>query len=241
MSMKPDPQEPESRGSAEASEAAARPDRPAVTDGGTRGKSYTGKPDLTAGKEGATGKRRSRRLMIALLAVTMVVSGAIWKQDSLPHWAHPWTTVQQEQVLTLTEADVDHAATDAARAALARGEIPPILANADVATRNKVLSGEEKLYTTKDLLPEKKEQGIVVHVNVSQGGVALGEYVLTPEHPQGTTFPAQHGIATRFHCTAVQAGPSGTVACNIESASGRTLTTTPMATGQSADLETVVQ
>lgn len=238
--MKPDPQEPESRGAAESSEAAARSDRPAVTDGGTRGKSYTSKPDLTAGKEGATGKKRSRRLMIAVLAITMAVSGAIWKQDSLPHWAHPWTTVQQEQVLTLTEADVDHAATDAARAALARGEIPPILANADVATRNKVLSGEEELYT-KNLLPEKKEHGIVVHVHVSQGGVTLGEDVLTPEHPHGTTFPAQHGVAQHFHFTAVEAGPSGTVACNIDSVGGRTLTTTPMATGQSADLETVVQ
>jgi hypothetical protein len=240
MNMKPDPQEPESRGGAEGSDAAARPDRPAVTDGGTRGKSYIGKPHLTAGKEGATGKRRSRRLMIAVLAVTMAVSGAIWKQDSLPSWAHPWTTVQQEQVLTLTETDVDHAATDAARAALARGEIPPILANADVATRNKVLSGEEKLYT-KNLLEEKKEQGIVVHVNVSQGGVALGEDVLTPEHPHGTTFPAQHGVATHFHFTAEQAGPNGAVSCHVDSASGRTLTTTPMATGQSADLETVAQ
>src|SRR6266404_243332 len=120
MDVRPDLPEPEPRRAAEDSDPATRPDRPAVTDGGTASKSYTDKPYFTAGKEGAaTRTRRSRWLMIFALAATMAISGAIWKQDSLPHWTHPWSTVQaaqQIQTLTLTDADVDYAATDAAKA-----------------------------------------------------------------------------------------------------------------------------
>jgi hypothetical protein len=178
--------------------------------------------------------------MIIALAATLAVSGAIWKQDSLPHWAHPWTTVQQEQVLTLTEADVDHAATDAARAALARGEIPPILAKADAETRNKVLSGEEKLYT-KNLLNENEDKEVIIHVQVSSGGVLLGEDTLTMEHRHTTTFPGRPGVPTHFHNTVEKAGPKGVVTCYLNSAGGTFVHTPPMAAGQSGDLETIVR
>ena len=181
--------------------------------------------------------------MIVALAATMTISGAIWKQDSLPHWTHPWSTVQaaqQVQTLTLTDADVDHDATDAARAALSRGEIPPVLANADAETRNKVLSGEEKLYT-KNLLKENENKEVIIHVQVSSGGVLLGEDTLTMAHRHTTTFPGRPGVPTHFHHTVEKAGPNGVVSCYLESAGGTVVRTPPMAAGQSADLETIVR
>ena len=109
---------------------------------------------------------------------------------------HPWTAVQQEQILTLTPADIDYAATDAARAALARGEIPPVLANADAATRQNILSGKEDLYTKR--LLQQNQSGILVHARVSTGGVFVGEDLLTAERPAGDDVSGRTGRADSF-------------------------------------------
>ena len=239
MESNPDPLEPEIR-------RAARLDPSTrvrgIADSGvrTRGKAYTEKPQ-TGGRPPVTSSRKKRR--VPLLAVAFIaaalVTGFIWKQEVLPHWMHPWTAVQQEQILTLTPADIDYAATDAARAALARGEIPPVLANADAATRQNILSGKENLYTKR--LLQQNQSGILVHARVSTGGVFLGEDLLTAERPQGTTFPAGPGAPTHFHFTAEQAGPNGVVSCWVKSVNGGVVTTRPMAAGDSADLEVIAQ
>jgi hypothetical protein len=209
MQSSPDPLEPESRRAATGLDPLARRDRSVVTEGGRRGKAYTEKPQLTAKREeGVIRKKRSRWLLIAAVAAVLAVSGAIWKQDSPPRWMHPWSASQQERTLTLSEVDADYAATEAARAALSRGEIPAILAAADAETRRKILSGEEKLYT-KRLIDENQQRGAIVHVRVSTGGVLLGEDLLTSERPHGTTFPAGPGAATHFHFTVEQTGPNG--------------------------------
>jgi hypothetical protein len=239
MESNPDPLEPEIRRTARLD---PRTRARGIADSGvrTRGKAYTEKP-LTGGTPLVTSSRRKRR--VTLLAVAFIaaalVSGFIWKQEVLPHWMHPWTAVQQEQILTLTPADIDYAATDAARAALARGEIPPVLANADAATRQNILSGKENLYTKR--LLQQNQSGILVHARVSTGGVFLGEDLLTAERPQGTTFPAGPGAPTHFHFTAEQAGPNGVVSCWVKSVNGGVVTTRPMAAGDSADLEVIAQ
>jgi hypothetical protein len=222
--------------------ASIKPGAPEWRQARAGGKSYTARPlpdDTSTLQHGERKKPRSRWLLVAVVAATLAVSGFVWKQDSLPHWAHPWTAVQQEQVLTLTPADIDYAATDAARAALARGEIPAVLANADAATRQNILSGKDHLYT-KQLL-QQNEQGILVHARVSTGGVFLGEDLLTSERPQGTTFPAGPDAPTHFHFTVEQAGPAGAVTCWVRSANGGVVTTQPMPAGASADLEVVAQ
>jgi hypothetical protein len=241
MDSSPDPREPELRRAARGLDPAARRSRTVITEGSARGKSYTKKPEVTAKEIGSEGrKRRSAWLLVAVAVAALAVSGLIWKQDALPHWMHPWSATQQEQTVILNEADVDYAATEAARSALLRGEIPPVLAQADAATRQKILSGEEKLYT-KRLLDENEQGGAIVHVRVSTGGVFLGEDLLTTERPHGTTFPARPGALTHFHFTVEQAGAKGVVSCYVNSVNGNVVSTSPMAAGQSADLEVVAQ
>ncbi len=239
MESNPDPLEPEIRRGAHLDPGTrAR----GIADSGvrTRGKAYTEKPQIgaTPPVTSSRKKRRMRLLAVAFIAAALV-SGFVWKQEVLPHWMHPWTAVQQEQILTLTPADIDYAATDAARAALARGEIPPVLANADAATRQNILSGKESLYTKR--LLQQNQSGILVHARVSSGGVFLGEDLLTAERPQGTTFPAGPGAPTHFHFTAEQAGPNGVVSCWVKSVNGGVVTTRPMAAGDSADLEVIAR
>src|ERR1700737_4443116 len=139
---------------------------------GARGKAYTEKPqfgDARTVQSDDGKKRRSGWLVIAMAAIALGISGLIWKQESLPHWMHPWSATQLQQSLILTAADIDYAATAPARASLARGEIPPVLAQADAETRRKILSGEENLYT-KRLLHGNQQRGILVHARVSTGG-----------------------------------------------------------------------
>jgi hypothetical protein len=236
-----DPLEPELRRAPKGLKSVARRDSPVRAEGSTRGKSYTEKPEVTAKEKGSEGRRRrSTWLLAAVAAAALAVSGFIWKQDALPHWVHPWSATQQEQTATLTDADVDYAATEAARSALLRGEIPPVLAQADAATRQKIISGEEKLYT-KRLLDEKEQRGAIVHVRVSTGGVFLGEDLLTTERPHGTTFPAGPGALTHFRFTVEQAGAKGVVSCYVNSVNGGVVSTSPMTAGQSADLEVVAR
>lgn len=239
MESNPDPSEPEIRRAARLDPSTrAR----GIADSGvrTRGKAYTEKPQ-TGGRPPVMSGRKKRR--VPLLAVAFVaaalVTGFIWKREVLPHWMHPWTAVQQEQILTLTAADIDYAATDAARAALARGEIPPVLTNADAATRQNILSGKENLYTKR--LLQQNQSGILVHARVSTGGVFVGEDLLTAERPQGTTFPAGPGAPTHFHFTVEQAGLNGVVSCWVKSVNGGVVTTRPMAAGDNADLEVIAQ
>jgi hypothetical protein len=241
MDSSPDPLEPELRRAAKGLNPVTRRVGAFGAEGRARGKSYTEKPQLTPKQEGGeTRKRRSAWLLIAIVAAGLAVSGIIWKQGSLPHWMHPWLTTQQAQTLELTDADVDYAATEAARAALSRGEVPPILAASDAETRRKILSGEERLYT-KRLLDENEQRGAIVHVQVSTGGVFLGEDLLTTERPHGTTFPAGQGALTHFHFIVEQAGPKGVVSCYVNSANGGVVSTSPMAAGQSGDLEVVAR
>jgi hypothetical protein len=235
----PDPLEPELRRAAGRLDSSGRSRGIADTGGKTRGKAYTDKPNFA----GIIAAPRPKKKRVPLLAIAFIaaalVSGFIWKENVLPHWTHPWTAVQQQQVLTLTPADIDYAATDAARAALARGEIPPVLANADATTRQNILSGKENLYTKR--LLQQNQTGILVHARVSSGGVFLGEDLLTAERPQGTTFPAGPGAPTHFHFTVEQAGPNGVVSCWVKSVNGGVVTTRPMAAGDSGDLQVIAQ
>ncbi len=235
----PDPLEPEIRRAAGRLDPSARSRGIADTGGKTRGKAYTEKPNFTDKDSVPNAKKKRVPLLAVAFIAAALVSGFIWKQETLPHWMHPWTASQQEQVLTLTPADIDYAATDAARAALARGEIPPVLANADATTRQNILNGKENLYTKR--LLQQNQSGILVHARVSSGGVFLGEDLLTPERPQGTTFPAGPGAPAHFHFTVEQAGPNGVVSCWVKSVNGGVVTTRPMAAGESADLEAITQ
>ncbi len=238
----PDPPEPELRRPAQGLEETERGRTPGM-EGGRRAKSYTEKPQIGAAEESSDHRGRKRRspwIFIAVLAAALAISGLVWQHNTSRTGTHPWSATQTTQSLTLTEADVDQAATDAARAALSRGEVPATLANADAETLRKVLGGQEKLYT-KRLLDENQQRGAVVHVQVSTGGVFLGEDILTTERPHGTTFPAGAGAPTQFHFTVEQAGPKGVVSCYVNSANGGIVSTPPLAAGQSGDLEVVAR
>lgn len=90
-------------------------------------------------------------------------------------------------------------------------------------------------------MQENQQRGFIVHARVSSSGVFFGEDILTPERPQTTTFPAGPGAPAHFHFTVEQAGSNGVISCYVNSVNGATVSTRPMTTGESADLEAVTR
>jgi hypothetical protein len=210
------------------------------------GRAYTERPGSTIRPQpGRKRKSRAPWLLGAAAAIALALSGVMWKQGSLPQSTHPGSAIQaveqqQQQNLTLTEADIDYPATAAARTALAKGETPPSLAKFDQETLNKIKSGEVKLYR-QQLTDENKSQGWVIHVEISKNGVLVGDDILTPEHPVGHSYPGTPGVATHFHFTAVNAGTKGYVQPGVHSAGGSVGRTAPLRTAQSGDVDTIVK
>ena len=142
--------------------------------------------------------------------------------------------------LVFTAADIDQKATDDARAALNRGEIPESLATASPEIRKKVQEGQLAL-STKRFLDPQTVSGVVVHLMVSVSGQLTGVDLLTSEHPVGTAFPIGRSTPTQFHFVVDQAGPAGSVTCSVHSTTGQTAATRPLGPGQQADLEVIEQ
>lgn len=140
--------------------------------------------------------------------------------------------------LILAAADIDQKATDEARTALNRGEIPAFLTNSSPEIRKKIQDGDLAL-STKRLLDPQTASGVVVHVLVSVGGQLTGVDLLTSEHPVGTVFPIGRSTPTKFHFVVDQAGPAGSVTCSVRSIAGSGATTRPLTPGQQADLEVI--
>jgi hypothetical protein len=143
-------------------------------------------------------------------------------------------------MLVLTAADIDQNATEDARTALNRGEIPASLTNSSPEIRKQVQEGELAL-STKRLLDPQVASGVVVHVTVSVSGQLTGVDLLTSERPVGTVFPIGRKTPTRFHFVVDQAGSVGFVTCSVHSITGRTAVTGPLTSGQQADLEVIEQ
>ena len=67
----------------------------------------------------------------------------------MPEWLHHHQAVQQVEAHTLffTDQDQDREATEKARAALQRGEVPPELKDLPESARQEIVNGERALFT----------------------------------------------------------------------------------------------
>lgn len=144
----------------------------------SKGKAYTPLPRIEP--------HRSARLrggIVAAIAVAAVVAGiVILSQVSDRHspapppaLGVPATQAHDTQVLFLSSQDLDLEATEQAKSALARGEVPPVLRNAPLETRRQIASGEQQLYSVR-LMDFADEDGDAVSIAVN--GLPFGELAL---------------------------------------------------------------
>jgi hypothetical protein len=215
---------------------------------------YTAKPDFAdaethADDETRNAPRPRRWPMLAAVAAAVTLAATGLTLTLVPAW-RPWsaqTQTAERAPLVLSAPDIDQAATAAARAALARGQIPPSLARVDAETRRRIAAGEESLYTQRllnvpDSRPGEPQGSVRVRVSVVAGGATILDDTLTPEHPAVSGFPVSSGEPTRFYFTVERPGPNGTVTCRAWSnASGNAAQTRPLAAGESAVLDVIAR
>jgi hypothetical protein len=206
-------------------------EKQSITDSGSRGSAYIPKPEFAQEDKKPRSRRKWKHWAILGAAIGLLGLAAI----EVPQWLQPYAHSE----FVLTAADIDQAATAKAREALRAGQIPPELAGYPKQILQRIAAGEESLYTKRLLPPEATEMR--VHLTVSEDGAAVGDEVLTPEHPTGRPFPAGHGSPTHFHFTVEQPGPSRQVTCWIKSENSGEIYTKPMGQGESDDLQARAQ
>jgi hypothetical protein len=119
-----------------------------------RTRAYTDKPDFSDPVDSGSGRRSKFRMQLvaAVAAVAVVTMAGLYIGGSgVPRWLRPGQSVEQTQTqahtLIFTSQDMDREATEKARAALQRGEIPPELADLPESARNEIVKGERALFT----------------------------------------------------------------------------------------------
>jgi hypothetical protein len=202
-----------------------------LADSGSRGAAYIPKPEFAEEEKKPVPRGKLKHWAILGAAIGLLGLAAI----EIPQWLQP----HAQSDFVLTAADIDQVATANARESLRAGQIPPELASYPKQILQRIADGEESLYTKRLLPPEATEMR--VHVTVSQDGAAVGDEVLTPEHPMGRSFPAGHGSPTHFHFTVEQPGPSHQVTCWLKSENSGVIYTKPMGQGESDDLQARAQ
>ena len=229
--MEPQPQKEKAGLQRREIEPKRAPERQSLADGRSRGTAYIPKPEFAEEEKKPVPRGKWKHWAILGAAIGLLGLAAI----EIPQWLQPH--VQSDFVLTA--ADIDQVATANARESLRAGQIPPELASYPKQILQRIADGEESLYTKRLLPPEATEMR--VHVTVSQDGAAVGDEILTPEHPMGRSFPAGHGSPTHFHFTVEQPGPSHQVTCWLKSENSGAIYTKPMGQGESDDLQARAQ
>jgi len=137
--------------------------------------------------------------------------------------------VQTEKFLFVTDRDLDKAATENAKSALQRGEIPPSFAKDSDETRRQVQSGEQALFTLR-IIDIFEEDGDAVSIFLD--GVPYGEIQLS--HSGATlTLALKRNAEAHLRIVATHDGGGG-VTFGAASSLGEVLTRV-MAVGDSEE------
>ncbi len=202
------------------------------------GKAYTPLPKLEPPR-----RSRPRVWIVAAVSAAAIIAGMGVRslltdsQNPAPPPAPVSAVAQRDEsrVLILSSSDLDHDATEQAKSALARGEVPAVLRNAPLETRQQIASGEQQLYSVR-LLDFADEDGDAVSIAIN--GVSLGELTLANAGAR-LTIPLKPGAPASISITAVRDGGGG-VTFRAISSRGE-LRTRVMAVGESETWAVVFQ
>jgi hypothetical protein len=203
--------------------------------------SYTDKPDFgdsggeAAGRDGRHGTWRKRMAAAAAAVAILTMAGLFMAGPNVPNWLHHRTTVvEQAQAHTLifTSQDQDHAATDKARAALQRGEVPPELADLPETARKEIVNGERALFTLR--LVDEFNSLVYFHVD---GAPALNWHV--SDGRRLLTVALKKGEPALLRLTAARDNGNGVHL--VAATSAGELRTRTMAVGETEDWTLLVK
>jgi hypothetical protein len=170
---------------------------------------YTPAPKFQGGAKKRPGW--NRLIVAATVAALVVGGGALMLNRQLNSPSVRATrvqvssTVESQNIVFVSDRDLDVDATAKAKAALSRGEILPVLATTSEQVRREIASGEQSLYTVR-ILDFLDEDGDAVKIFVND--VPFGEVILSNSGAK-LTIPLKKGATTKITCLASQDGGGG--------------------------------
>lgn len=160
----------------------ARPKSSSPTLVPARGAAYIPRPDASS-SAGSSKKARKWWLIAICAACAVGITLGLVSMNSPsrpssgpPSQVQSGPVVQKDKILLVSDKDLDKEATENARMALKRGEIPPSLAEAPEQTRKEVLAGESALFKL-HIIDSVAEDGDAVTVYMN--GAPYGEIILS--------------------------------------------------------------
>jgi len=193
---------------------------------------YTPAPKFQGG---AKKRPRWNRLIIAATVAALAVGGGalmLNRQLNSPSGratkVQISSTVESRNIVFVSDRELDVEATEAARAALKRGELPNSVANFSEHTRQELLSGERSLYRSPPAVEQESNDAAAVRIFVDD--VQFQDVILS-KIPAYFAIPLKQGVPTRVtYLVTADRGGKG-VAFRVTSTTGE-LTTRKMAVGE---------
>jgi hypothetical protein len=202
------------------------------------GKAYTEKPDLrneARDEDGGGEKRRRVKIAAVAAAVVLTAAGLFFASPIGQGWLHPGPQAEQTQAHTLifTDKDLDVAATQKARDALRRGEVPPEVARLSEDERREILNGERAFFTER--IVDEVNSLLYFHVNGAEVDWQLSEGTRT------LTIALKKGQPALLRLTAARdSGDGSGVHVVMKTSAGPTLPAT-IPVGQTLDWTLLVK
>jgi hypothetical protein len=210
--------------------------RPSYSGDERRAQAYSEPPRFNQPMVDPTPTPKPKRWLMPVIAAIVLAAGlggiAVMNHGSGVNTAPPIAATASQNILTVTGADIDQAATDRAITELKSGSPEPLLAALPDNVKQEILSGDRKMYRipTQGLHGDKFNSGD--RISVDFNGTPYGTYDLS--QPITLDMPLKLGDQVGVHCISVAQGKS-TLTVDLATVLNP-VRCNPLAPGQSQEL-----
>jgi hypothetical protein len=201
-----------------------------------RAQAYSEPPRFNQPPEESAPAPKPKSWLLPVMAALILVAGlggvAMMNHGSGINTNPPIAATQSQNILTVTGADADQAATDRAIAELSSNTPGPLLAALPSQVKQEILSGERKFYRIPPQAINGDQFKSGDHISVDFNGTPYGTYDLS--QPITLDMPLKMGDQIGVHCISVAQGKS-TLTADLATVLNP-VRCQPLAPGQSQEL-----
>jgi hypothetical protein len=201
-----------------------------------RAKAYSEPPRFNQPQEEPAPVPKPKNWLLPVIAALILAVGlggiAVMNHGSGVNTPPPIAATQSQNILTVTGADADQAATDRAIVELKSGTPEPLLAALPDQVKQEILSGDRKFYRIPPQVVNGDQFKSGDRISVDFNGTPYGTYDLS--QPVTLDMPLKIGDQVGVHCISVAQGKS-TLTADLATVLNP-VRCQPLAPGQSQEL-----
>jgi hypothetical protein len=206
------------------------------SDDGRRGQAYSEVPRFNQPTVDPTPKPKPKSWLMPVIAAVVLAAGlggvAMMNHGSGINTAPPIASTSSQNILTVTGADIDQAATDRAIVELKSGTPEPLLAALPDNVKQEILSGQRLMYRIPTQGVDGGQFQSGDRISVDFNGTPYGTYDLS--QPITLDMPLKMGDSVGVHCISVAQGKT-TLTVDLATVLNP-VRCNPLAPGQSQEL-----